>query len=291
MDFWRAVEQQLQDWQKAGLTHLPQIPVSEVPVQEPPAALKNARPLNAPASQSMVTPATSVPVSRHPTATPTPHASESASLARKSSQVIVPKHPLDSQQRQIALDSVASVAAKCTRCPHLAVTRNKVVFGTGNPEARIMFIGEAPGADEDETGIPFVGKAGQLLDKIIAACGWKREDLYICNILRCRPPGNRTPLPEEAANCREYLDAQISIVKPEYIICWGASAAHNLLTSKVPIGQMRKQFFEYGSAKVTCTYHPSYLLRNPAMKKEVWEDMKFFLRELGVDPDQLAGNQ
>jgi DNA polymerase len=149
-----------------------------------------------------------------------------------------------------------------------------------------MFIGEAPGADEDVQGEPFVGKAGQLLNRIIAACGWKREDLYICNILRCRPPGNRKPTEEEAANCREYLDGQIAIVDPEYIVCWGAVAASNLLGIDAPIGRLRGKWYKYGRAQVLCTYHPSYLLRNPEAKKPVWEDMKLLLAKMGLKPPQ-----
>lgn len=188
------------------------------------------------------------------------------------------------EHRDQQLDRLAQCVAACTRCEVLARTRTQTVFGVGNPLARVMFIGEAPGADEDRQGEPFVGKAGQLLNKIIEACGWKREELYICNILRCRPPENRTPLPQEAANCREYLDGQISIVDPEYIVCWGSCAAHNLLGTTDPIGRMRQRWYEYGRAKVLCTYHPSYLLRNPAAKKPVWEDMKFLLAEMGLEP-------
>jgi DNA polymerase len=172
----------------------------------------------------------------------------------------------------------------CTRCEELAATRKQTVFGVGNPQARVMFIGEAPGADEDAQGEPFVGKAGQLLNKIIAACGWKREEVYICNILRCRPPGNRTPSDAEAANCREYLDGQIAIVDPEYIVCWGSVAARNLLATESPIGKLREQWFQHGRANVLCTYHPSYLLRNPAAKKPVWDDMKLLLNAMGLTP-------
>jgi len=147
-----------------------------------------------------------------------------------------------------------------------------------------MFVGEAPGADEDAQGEPFVGKAGQLLNRIIAACGWKREEIYICNVLRCRPPGNRTPSETEAANCREFLDGQIAVVQPKYIVCWGACAAQNLLGVKDPIGRLRQRFYEHAGAKVLCTYHPSYLLRNPEAKKPVWEDMKFLLADMGLKP-------
>ena len=189
----------------------------------------------------------------------------------------------DSQQKHDALCSLAAIVAKCRRCNELAATRKQTVFGVGDPNARIMFIGEAPGADEDATGEPFVGEAGQLLNKIVAACKLRREDIYICNVLRCRPPGNRNPLPQEVSNCREFLDAQIRIVQPEYIICWGAVAAQNLLNETRPVGKLRRQFFTHNGAKVMCTYHPSYLLRNPSAKKEVWDDMKFFMLELGIE--------
>ncbi len=178
---------------------------------------------------------------------------------------------------------LAERVAACVRCQELASTRKQTVFGVGNPEAKIMFIGEAPGADEDAQGEPFVGRAGQLLNDIIKACRMQREDVYICNVLRCRPPGNRLPSPEEAGNCREYLDGQIALVNPDYIVCWGSTAAKNLLASEATIGKLRRQFFQYGRAKVLCTYHPSYLLRNPAAKKDVWEDMKLLFSDMGVD--------
>ncbi len=189
--------------------------------------------------------------------------------------------------RNEELAEVAVKVAACTRCQELASTRTQTVFGIGNPQARVMFIGEAPGADEDATGEPFVGKAGKLLTKIIEACGWTREEIYICNILRCRPPDNRNPTPEEASNCREYLDAQIKIVAPEYIVCWGTIAAQNLLGSTEAIGKLRSTFFEHGTVKVLCTYHPSYLLRNPSAKKPVWEDMQLLLKEMGLKPPQV----
>lgn len=184
------------------------------------------------------------------------------------------------------MNALRQRVAACVRCQELAKTRTQTVFGVGNPEARILFLGEAPGADEDARGEPFVGAAGQLLNKIIAACGLQREEIYICNILRCRPPGNRTPLPSEAANCREFLDGQIAIIDPEFIVCWGAVAAQNLLATDEKIGRLRGRWFQHGRAKVLCTYHPSYLLRNPAAKKDVWEDMKRFLKEAGLPVPQ-----
>jgi len=183
-----------------------------------------------------------------------------------------------------ALCALAARVAKCTRCDELARTRTQTVFGVGNPQARVMFIGEAPGADEDKQGEPFVGRAGQLLNRIIVACGWTREEIYICNVLRCRPPGNRTPLPDEADNCREYLDGQINIIRPEYIVCWGSCAAQNLLKTTDAIGRMRQRWYTYGEARVLCTYHPSYLLRNPAAKRPVWDDMLMLLDAMGLKP-------
>ncbi|MEM1061446.1 MAG: uracil-DNA glycosylase [Planctomycetota bacterium] len=181
------------------------------------------------------------------------------------------------------LQIVSDRVAGCRRCPELADSRTQTVFGVGDPEASILFLGEAPGADEDAAGEPFVGRAGQLLDRIIAACKLKREDIYICNVLKCRPPGNRNPLPIEADACREYLDHQLETVDPDYIVCWGKVAASNLLGVDTPIGRMRKKFFQHGRAKVACTYHPSYLLRNPSAKKEVWDDLKWLFADMGVE--------
>ena len=186
-------------------------------------------------------------------------------------------------EREGAMCALRGVVAGCQRCPELASRRRQTVFGTGSVTAKILLIGEAPGQEEDESGQPFVGAAGQLLDRILIASQLRRDDLYICNVLRCRPPGNRTPHPQEAANCREFLDAQIQLVNPQYIICLGAVAAQNLLGVTTPIGRMRGQFYSHGSAKVLCTYHPSYLLRNTDAKKLVWEDMKFFMKEFGVE--------
>ncbi len=186
-------------------------------------------------------------------------------------------------QREERLCEIAARVAACTRCQELARTRTQTVFGVGNPEAEIMFLGEAPGADEDRQGEPFVGAAGQLLNRILEASRLQRSDVYICNILRCRPPGNRNPLPDEAANCREYLDGQIEIIDPDYIVCLGSVAAKNLLGLTESIGKLRGRILHYGRAKVVCTYHPAYLLRNPAAKKDVWEDMKFLMRDRGVD--------
>jgi len=190
------------------------------------------------------------------------------------------------ENRAAVLKIVSDKVAACTRCEELATTRTRTVFGVGDPHTRIVFIGEAPGADEDRQGEPFVGRAGQLLNDIIKASRLKREELYICNILKCRPPGNRPPEPTECSNCREYLLAQLEIIDPDYIVCWGSVAAQNLLATTVSIGKLRGKWFQFNRAKVLCTYHPSYLLRNPASKKDVWEDMKFFRADMGIDLNQ-----
>lgn len=180
------------------------------------------------------------------------------------------------------LELLAEVVAGCPRCPELASTRTQTVFGDGNPKARLVFLGEAPGADEDRTGTPFVGRAGQLLNKIIEACRLMREEVYILNILKCRPPGNRNPLPEEAANCRPYLERQLELIGPEFICCLGSVAAQNLLATTETIGRLRGRLHDYQGIKVACTYHPAYLLRNPAAKADTWEDMKMLMRAMGV---------
>jgi DNA polymerase len=182
-----------------------------------------------------------------------------------------------------SLENLQQEVTGCTRCGELARTRTQTVFGVGNPRARLCFLGEAPGADEDRLGEPFVGRAGQLLDRIIEACTMKRSDVYICNILKCRPPGNRNPNPEEAANCRYFLERQLELIEPEFICCLGAVAAQNLLNTTHSIGKLRGKSHTYRGAKVVCTYHPAYLLRNPAAKKDAWEDMKFLMREMGVE--------
>jgi uracil-DNA glycosylase len=172
--------------------------------------------------------------------------------------------------------------AGCTRCDELARTRTQTVFGVGNPKARLCFLGEAPGADEDRLGEPFVGRGGQLLTKIIEACRMNREDVYILNMIKCRPPGNRNPLPQELLNCRGYLECQFDLIQPEFICCLGAVAAQNLLNTTITIGKLRGKVHAYRGAKVICTYHPAFLLRSPSYKKEAWEDMKLLMREMDI---------
>lgn len=191
--------------------------------------------------------------------------------------------PVHSISTAATLDILQREVAGCTLCPELASTRTQTVFGVGNPSSRLCFLGEAPGADEDRQGEPFVGRAGQLLNKILQACRLEREEVYILNVLKCRPPGNRNPAPEEAGNCRRYLDRQLQLIEPRFICCLGAVAAQNLLSTTQSIGKLRGAVHDYRGIGVVCTYHPAYLLRNPSAKKYAWEDMKLLMRELG-DP-------
>jgi uracil-DNA glycosylase len=192
--------------------------------------------------------------------------------------------PTPTDSRTCALAEVARDVAACTRCAELVRNRTQTVFGVGNPYARLVFCGEAPGADEDRQGEPFVGRAGQLLtDIIVKGMKLRREDVYILNILRCRPPGNRNPLPVEAAACREYLDRQLAIIQPEFICCLGAVAAQNLLQTDTTIGRLRGRVLDYQGIKVVCTYHPAYVLRNPPAKKFVWDDIKLLMAEMGME--------
>ena len=184
-------------------------------------------------------------------------------------------------KRQQELQVLRERVAACERCPQLASTRTQTVFGVGPLDPDLCFIGEAPGADEDKQGEPFVGAAGQLLNKIIAAMGMKREEVYICNILRCRPPGNRLPNADEAAHCREYLEGTLALVRPKHICALGACAAQNLLATTTAIGKLRGRFQMFKDIPVLCTFHPAYLLRSPERKKDVWEDMKMLLAKMG----------
>ncbi|MBA4421805.1 MAG: DNA polymerase [Syntrophus sp. (in: bacteria)] len=177
------------------------------------------------------------------------------------------------------LDAVRELLGDCRRCP-LHRTRHSLVFGEGNPEADLVFVGEAPGADEDAQGRPFVGRAGQLLTKIIGAMGLKREEVYICNILKCRPPGNRNPQPDEIAPCEPFLIRQLEAIRPRVICALGTFSAHTLLKSEAPISVLRGRFHSYQGILLMPTYHPAYLLRNPGAKKQVWEDVQMIMQTL-----------
>ena len=291
----RGVIQRLESLQRAGVSHIGRgrlraaIPPSEKSDSGPAirsSAAADHSSATEPLAQQSAVPAPHVAISPKDSPRSSPRAP--ASTAPALQQVLLdggldlaPK--LQADERLPALQIVQSEVIGCTRCPQLATTRTQTVFGVGNPSARLVFLGEAPGADEDAQGEPFVGRAGQLLNKIIEACKLKREEVYILNVLKCRPPGNRNPLPDEMTNCRGFLDAQLNIIRPEFICCLGSIAAKALLNTEISIGRLRGRFHDYRGATVICTYHPAYLLRNPAAKKDVWEDMKMLIARMGVE--------
>ena len=193
------------------------------------------------------------------------------------------KETVPTEDRHLLLKQVAEKVAKCKKCPELVANRTKTVFGAGNPHSELVFLGEAPGADEDKQGIPFVGRAGKLLTDIITqGMKLKREDVYICNILRCRPPGNRNPSSDEAEKCSVFLNQTLDIIKPKYIFCLGSIAATNLFQTDLTIGKLRGKVHDYRGIQVVCTYHPAYLLRNPPAKTATWEDVKLLMKIMGL---------
>lgn len=211
-----------------------------------------------------------------------------------SSRAAAPSHNLSgpwelpvlaTNDRAALLQEIDAEVRACRKCEELVCYRRRTVLGEGNLHPKICFFGEAPGADEDAQGRPFVGAAGQLLNKIITAMKLKRDDVYILNSLKCRPPQNRTPLPDEIANCLPFAQRQLDILQPDYIILLGAVAVRSVLQSAESVGRLRGRFHHYRGAKVLVTYHPAYLLRNPTAKKSVWEDVQMVMRELG-----LSGN-
>ena len=187
--------------------------------------------------------------------------------------------PLEDRKQQLAV--LKDEVSACNRCRELASCRSNTVFGVGNPQPELCFLGEGPGADEDRQGEPFVGAAGQLLNKIIGACNMTREEVYILNTVKCRPPGNRNPNEDELENCWPYAIQQLELLQPRFICCLGSVAAKTLLQTKQSIGRMRGQFFQFRSSQVIVTYHPAYLLRNPSAKRQVWDDMKMLLSAMG----------
>ncbi len=185
-----------------------------------------------------------------------------------------------------ALDAVFNDLGDCQRCG-LGASRTKLVYGVGNPNARLVLVGDAPGREEDLQGEPFVGEAGRLLDRILQAMGLHRDDVYLCNVLKCRPPNNRDPQPEEGATCEAFLAQQIAAVRPQVIIALGPFAVHSLLKTNAPISKLRGEWQSYQGIPLMPTYHPAYLLSNPEGKRDVWDDMKLVLRRLQTDGECL----
>ena len=192
------------------------------------------------------------------------------------------------EDRVSALRIIREDIGECTRCA-LHKGRNKLVFADGDPNARLMFIGEGPGADEDAQGLPFVGRAGQLLNNMIGAMGLKREEVYIANVVKCRPPQNRTPEPDEANTCSQFLFRQIDVVQPEVIVALGATAATYLLGQRQPLAGLRGRVHSFRGGKLIVTYHPAFLLRDPRQKKEAWADLQIAMHELGLKPPSRSG--
>lgn len=203
---------------------------------------------------------------------------------------------LEIHDRAQALDALNAQVVACRKCEEIACRRQRTVFGVGAINARVVMFGEAPGADEDRLGEPFVGAAGQLLDKILMASGLKRAEVYILNALKCRPPNNRTPTDMEIENCRPFYETQLETIRPEYIVCWGSVAVRAVLGSTESVGRLRGRFHVFRGAKVMVTYHPAYLLRTPDAKKLTWEDMKMLMGDMGISiprstPSHNAGGQ
>lgn len=274
----RAARQKLQDLARSGVTHLPRRRSKAQPTAPEQSAL------SPPASPTPVVHVTPAPTSL-PAPAPIPTAvAEQAIAANLEASLFeavdrlpaVPPH-----ERPAILAAIAAEVAACRRCPVLVGCRTQTVFGVGNPNAELCFVGEAPGRDEDAQGEPFIGKAGQLLNRIIDACKLRREEVYICNVLKCRPPDNRTPMPDEVANCHPFLERQLDVLRPRFICALGGVAAHALLGTSASMARLRGRFHRYRDCQVICTYHPAYLLRNPDAKAAVWEDMKMLMAAMG----------
>ena len=194
----------------------------------------------------------------------------------------LPEVRLAANDKPAALTAIQEDIGDCTRCPLAYAGRRKIVFADGNPSARLMFVGEGPGADEDAQGLPFVGKAGQLLNNMIGAMGLNRDQVYIANIVKCRPPANRTPEPVEANTCSQFLLRQIDVVQPEVIVALGSTAATYLLGVKRSLSGLRGSWYTCRGAKLVVTYHPAFLLRDPRQKGEAWKDLQMVMKELGL---------
>jgi uracil-DNA glycosylase len=212
-------------------------------------------------------------------ASPEAESPDAPSVGRRSGVVSSPVGLSRSEGTEDALEAIRHELGECTRC-RLHEGRKNIVFGMGNPKADLMFVGEAPGADEDLQGLPFVGRAGQLLTRIIEAMKLTRDQVYIANILKCRPPENRNPLPDEVACCEPFLFKQVEAVRPVVVVALGKYAAQTLLRTREPITRLRGRYFEYRGALLMPTFHPSYLLRNPGAKREVWDDMQKVMETL-----------
>lgn len=289
----KALVQVLECYRRCGVTHAARSPDSDVPSElfEAVDQLLQRQSGHTPTSaEPLVTSpnAPNVATGTPPGPSPVP-ATSVASAQTAEPPPLVPNGGenwalpvLEMAERESNLLGIDQEVKACRQCSNIVDFRQQTVFGTGDLDAKVCFMGEAPGADEDRQGVPFVGRAGQLLTKIIQAMKLSREEVFILNALKCRPPQNRTPVPEEIQACRGFVQRQLDVIQPEYIVCLGAVAVRSLLQSDKSIGRLRGEFYKYRGAKVVVTYHPSYLLRNENAKRFVWEDMKMLMRDMGT---------
>jgi len=208
----------------------------------------------------------------------------STRIATPEDLFVAPKPEAAVADRAEALRVIKEDLGECTRCVLARLGRKTIVFGEGDPNAELMFVGEGPGADEDEQGRPFVGRAGQLLNKMIEAMGLKRDQVYIANVVKCRPPGNRTPEREEIETCSPFLLRQIAVIQPKAVVALGAVAARCLLGLNEPMARLRGRWFDFRGTRLAVTYHPAFLLRDPRQKKETWKDLQMVMEYLGLKP-------
>jgi DNA polymerase len=284
----RALRQYLEDLSRSGVEQLPRGPFSERRHQADDATSAEAA---VPRENAERLSTSSKPV-RQWAAAEVPLPSQALVVGERILRVDPPATPAASVSdtprasatgdKGAELKVLAQQVGGCTLCPNLVASRTQTVFGVGNPQARLCFFGEAPGADEDRLGEPFVGRAGQLLDRIIEASKMQRSDVYILNTVKCRPENNRTPEPAEVENCRPFFERQLEIIRPEFICCLGLVAARALLGTNLPLGRLRGRLHPWRFAQVLVTYHPAYLLRNPAAKRLTWEDMQLLMHEMGI---------
>jgi DNA polymerase len=273
----REVRQRLEALSRAGVDRIPRPP-----------AVARARPhLEPPQAAVEPTPIAPTPEPTRPTPRPKPAPTpEPVAVALPGSlfgSQAIDEPPVPPEDRPALLEALRLEVASCNLCPALASTRTQTVFGEGSPAAPLMFIGEAPGQVEDETGRPFVGPAGRLLtDMITKGMGLKREEVYIANILKSRPPNNRDPLPDEVGHCLPYLERQIAIIRPRFLCILGKPAAHALLETALPLGKLRGRWHRYRGIPAVVTWHPAYLLRNPAAKKDTWQDLQMLMNAMGL---------
>jgi uracil-DNA glycosylase len=286
----QALLQSLENYQRCGLHRIPRATAETLPAEMLAAIEQAKNPTSVPVvttpveSVSHVNTAQTVPVA------PTQAEVATAVVAEtRTESEIVAERPwslptLSLEERRSHFELLDAEVKACRKCEDIVCFRQQTVFGTGPLQPTVCFMGEAPGADEDRSGQPFVGRAGQLLTKIIEAMQLKRDEVYILNALKCRPPQNRTPVPEEIEQCHPFVETQLEVLQPKYIVCLGAVAVRSLLGLTLPVGSLRGRFHQYRQARVVVTYHPSYLLRNESAKKLVWQDMQMVMRELGLKP-------